>query len=334
MVDDERRTQRGEREVTIKIACDGSCIQPGDFRKGDTTDRPGAAGFVARMPDGSMVGKATHSPNGLIGAMEVQALHMGLQFAARVQEHLPEQRGKQIEIVCDSQYAVNGYNEWLEGWAKRGYHKKGGLANADQWREIDALKQDLGDAVKVVWTKAHTGRQDENSRLNQAVDDLVNAAASDQRSSDTTHLAFPDALSLQSRYRSAGAVPAVSTEDAKRLYDAVADGTLVSAVPETIQKTFGAEPQTRMTTDEFMEKAAALVQKTPEPKAEKPISGIHAQALAMLAEAAANPEMSSLLAAGLELALDKRSLTERYGPKTVDAAQSLQAALQKRGNER
>lgn len=300
--------------MTIKIACDGSCIQPGDFRKGDTTERPGAAGFVARMPDGTMVGKATHSPNGLIGAMEVQALSMGLRFAAEIQERLPDQRGKQIEIVCDSQYAVNGYNEWLEGWAKRGYHKKGGLANADQWREIDALKQDLGDAVKVVWTKAHTGRQDENSRLNQAVDDLVNTAAKDQRSSDTTHLAFPEALTLQHRYRDTEAMPTMPLDDAKRLYDAVGSGAVTPVIPEAIQKTYGTEPSA--------------------PKEAKPISGIHAQALAMLAEAAANPEMSSLLAAGLELALDKRSLTERYGPKTVDAAQSLQVALQKRGNER
>lgn len=329
MVDDEPETQRGESEVTIKIACDGSSIQQGDFRKGDDTFRPGAAGFVARMPDGKMVGKAEHSANGLIGAMEVQALRMGLEFASRVQEHLPEQRGTPIEIVCDSQYAVNGYNEWLQGWASRGYHKKGGLANADEWRTIDALKSDLGDTVKVVWTKGHSTGQSENSRLNNAVDELVNTAAREQRSSDDTHLAFPDALTIQERAAGVMRAASVTPEGAMRLYDALKDGHLVPATPKTIDLGRGGAATT-----DLLDKADSLLgNRTPLPE-EKPISGIHAQALAMLAEAAANPEMSSLLAAGLELALDKRSLTERYGPKTVDAAQSLQATLQKRGNER
>lgn len=282
--------------MTIQIACDGSCIQQGDFRKGDDTARPGAAGFVARLPEGGTVGKAEHTPNGLIGGMEVKALRMGLEFAAEALERKPELRGQPIEIVCDSQYAVNGFNDWLQGWAAKGYHKKGGLANADEWRAIDAVKQDLGDAVRVVWTKGHS-----NHALNNAVDQLVNNAARTQTSFDDTHKAFPEATARR---------------------------------PAADRGAIGAEETARAGTDAFLDKATALPQPHSPAQSEKPISGIHAQAAGLLAQAAADPQLSSLLAVGLEMALDERRLTARYDRQTVDAAQTLQAALEKRGAER
>jgi ribonuclease HI len=173
--------------LTLEIACDGSCIQQGTFRKGDDTERPGAAGFVAKLPGGATVGKAEHTPDGLIGGMEVKALRMGLEFACRMLRLTPALRSEPIEIVCDSQYAVNGFNEWLKGWAEKGFHKNGGLANADEWRMIDTLKQELAGAVKVVWTKGHASHP-----LNNAVDQLVNNAARTQTSFDDTYRATPD----------------------------------------------------------------------------------------------------------------------------------------------
>jgi hypothetical protein len=84
----------------------------------------------------------------------------------------------------------------------------------------------------------------------------------------------------------------------------------------------------------MLDRAAELVSKGTTPEPEKPMSGIHAQALGLMAHAASNPELSGLIAQGLEMALDERRLTARYSRETVDAAQVLQAALEKRGNER
>lgn len=96
----------------VTIATDGSCIQPLGYRKGDDTPRPGAAGFVAQLEDGSRIQRAVPFANGLIGGMEVKGLLMGLE-AARVLA-LQGSRGP-VTIKSDSQYVVDGYNKGSPG---------------------------------------------------------------------------------------------------------------------------------------------------------------------------------------------------------------------------
>ena len=167
-----------EKFMTTYIACDGSCIQQGNFRLGDDVDRPGAAAIVVKTEQGGMAVRSESFPNGTIGRMEVYGILMALQFVdAAIKSGMDEL----FEIRCDSQYAVNGYNDWLAGWAAKGYHKKGGLANAELWRDIDALKAVVGDRVSVVWVKGHAG-----DRLNELADQAANTAARNQTSEDTT----------------------------------------------------------------------------------------------------------------------------------------------------
>jgi ribonuclease HI len=162
----------------IIIATDGSCIQQGGFAKGDDTDRPGACGFVARLDDGTLVGRANPYANGTIGKMEIKGLLMGLKFA----EQVVDQAEDRILIKCDSQFVVNGFNDWLVAWAAKGRerpdglpHKKGGLVSAEDWGAIQALKLALGDKVKVEWVKGHSG-----DPMNDRVDELVNGCARKQ----------------------------------------------------------------------------------------------------------------------------------------------------------
>jgi ribonuclease HI len=380
--------------MPIKIACDGSSIQQGNYRKGDDTPRPGAAGFIAVLPDGLKVRKAVHDANGLIGGMETQALKMSLEFAMRLYEHHPKLRSEGVTVISDSEYAVKGFNEWLKAWEANDF-KKGKLANIEDWRTISNMKADLGDAVKVVWQKGHSTGRDEHSLLNNEVDVLVNTAARTQKSTDDTHLAFPHALSLQptrheqtladiaevstrstavdsstpgtlsdlpsrawngetrvrntdgsllseiqaSKYRSTEiglgsplAALRIDPDHAQRMYDYASKEGFVAVDPPW--DTTPSEPRTPGRTVEFLEKAESLLANTSPEPAQKPMTGIHAQALALMAQAAADPQMSSLIAAGLEMALDERRLTARYDRNTVDAAQALQAALEKRGTER
>lgn len=346
--------------MAILIACDGSCIQQGDFRKGDSTDRPGAAGFVADV-DGALVGKATPHGNGLIGGMEVNALLMGLRFAdgliAAGKNH-----DEPIRIVCDSQYAVNGFNDWLNGWSEHGHRaarnagreyagpsKKGGLAYADEWREIETLKKSLGGNVEVVWTKGHTTGSSRESVMNRRVDELVNGAARSQQPYDDTHKVLPVApATLAERY---GEMPKVdiAPEDAQRLYDAAASGLLVPVTPNlgdnaaAMHARFGeqvdvagrspAEAIDSVTKPfEPIVDADRFVAKGDAPG--RPSGGIMSQASALLAKAADDPQLAGLIAQGLEMALDERRLTARYSRETVDDATTLQAALEKRSMER
>lgn len=277
--------------MTIMIACDGSCLTPTNFRVGDDTKRPGAAGFVARMPDGMKAAKAQPFENGLIGAMEVTALRLGLEFARDVREKCPELRHEPVEIVCDSQYAVNGYSEWLDGWKAKGFTKKGGLANADEWRAIDALKTELGDGVQVVWVRAHTGGNDPRSRLNAEVDETVNMAARMQEVVDTTCRVLPNSFR--------NAMLLNNPEGLKP----IADTEMAQPAP------------------------------TPQPIV-SPKGVLQAQVAALLAKAAENPQMVSMLADGLEMAMGERRLAARYGPETMAQSQVLLNALEQRAMER
>jgi ribonuclease HI len=277
--------------MTIMIACDGSCIQPTNFRVGDDTNRPGAAGFVVRMPDGMKAAKAQPYENGLIGGMEVKALRMGLEFVRDLREKCPEMCSEPVEIICDSQYVVNGMNDWLEGWKSKGFHKKGGLAYADEWRAIDGLKTELGGDVDVVWVKAHTGGNDPRSRLNAEVDETVNMAARMQEVVDTTCRVLPNAFSNKALLN--------NPEGLKPIADLEAS----PAVP------------------------------APEP-IKAPQGTLQAQVAALLAKAAESPQMASLLADGLEMAMGERRLAARYGPETMAQSQVLLSALEQRAMER
>ena len=165
---------------TILIATDGSCIQQGGFRKGDETDRPGAAGFVAVMDDGSKCRTAVPYANGTIGTMETTALLMALEFL-RPLGLTSEDR---VVIKCDSQYVVNGANEWRFGWAAKGWRKKGGLTAAAEWARIHELLVGADARIEIQWVRGHAGEP-----LNEECDALVNGCARSQVAVETPSIA-------------------------------------------------------------------------------------------------------------------------------------------------
>jgi ribonuclease HI len=145
----------------ITIATDGSCIgNPG----------PGAYGFVVDH-DSSIRERAIPVAATTVGEMEVRALLEALLYTSADLPMSP------VRIICDSQYVVNGYNEWMAGWETKGWHKKGGLAHAALWKDIAAMKRRIGNRVTVEWIRAHQNI----GGLNDKVDALVNSAARSQR---------------------------------------------------------------------------------------------------------------------------------------------------------
>jgi len=158
----------------IEVATDGSCIQPRGWREGDERPRPGAAAFVLERRDGSFVRFAMPEADTTIGRMEMIALASALEYILAQ----PTEPALSYRILCDSQFVVNGANEWLTGWAAKNFTKKGGIANADVWRRIHAVKGRLanaGVAVDIVWVKGHAG-----NRLNGIVDEIANTCARTQ----------------------------------------------------------------------------------------------------------------------------------------------------------
>ncbi len=66
-----------------------------------------------------------------------------------------------VTLRSDSQYLTRAVNEgWLRKWKAADFTKKGGLKNAELWRELDALLQ-VHD-VTFIWVKGHAENEYNN----------------------------------------------------------------------------------------------------------------------------------------------------------------------------
>lgn len=75
-----------------------------------------------------------------------------------------------VEIVTDSEYLQRGITEWLPGWKKRNWQRKGGaLANIDLWQALDAAIS--RHTVTWKWVRGHFGHP-----FNQRADKLARQA--------------------------------------------------------------------------------------------------------------------------------------------------------------
>ena len=80
----------------------------------------------------------------------------------------------QIEVMSDSAYVVNGFNNnWVKTWERNGWKTKKHepVKNAEQWKDISELKEWFeSNNVRVKFTKvkAHNGNV-----LNELVDSLA-----------------------------------------------------------------------------------------------------------------------------------------------------------------
>ena len=66
-----------------------------------------------------------------------------------------------VTVYTDSQYISRALNEgWLKKWKAAGFTKKGGLKNAELWRELDGLLQ--RHQVTFQWVKGHADNEYNN----------------------------------------------------------------------------------------------------------------------------------------------------------------------------
>lgn len=92
--------------------------------------------------------------------MELQAVIEGLSAL---------KRRSQVLLVTDSKYVMQGMQQWLAGWKKRGWKtaSKQPVKNQDLWQQLDALVQQHD--VQWQWVAGHTGHPG-----NERADDLAN----------------------------------------------------------------------------------------------------------------------------------------------------------------
>jgi ribonuclease HI len=135
----------------VTIYTDGAC-----------DPNPGPGGWAA------LLRSADHTKE-LTGG-EPDTTNNRMELTAAVQALHALNRPCQVDFYTDSEYLRRGITEWLPGWRKRSWRRKGGaLANVDLWQALDAAMQP--HVIEWHWVRGHAGNRD-----NQRVDRLARGA--------------------------------------------------------------------------------------------------------------------------------------------------------------
>jgi ribonuclease HI len=141
----------------VQIYTDGAC-----------RGNPGPGGWGALIiiagRDQELSGAENETTN---NRMELTAAIMALREAPA---------GSAVDLYTDSKYVMDGLNEWMPAWKKRGWKTadKKPVKNQDLWQALD--EANARHQVRWHWVKGHAGN-DGNERVdrlaNKAIDILL-----------------------------------------------------------------------------------------------------------------------------------------------------------------
>lgn len=141
----------------IEIYTDGSCLKNPGGR--------GTCAYVIIENNKLLHQKAYRKDSTTNNRMEISAILMSMLFI--------KEKGLigRITIYSDSQYAVKGITEWMHGWKKKNWRKKGeDIPNRDLWEKVYEAYSAVGE-VTVKWVRGHA-----NSEWNIYTDKLCEEA--------------------------------------------------------------------------------------------------------------------------------------------------------------
>ncbi len=154
-----------KRPLCYALFSDGACRgNPG----------PGAWGAIGQDFKGNLLFEAsgvefktTNNRMELEGA--IQAL---VALQKECEENKESSEEIQAYLYSDSKYVVDGMNQWVVNWKKRGWKKadKKEPENVDRWKRLDELASEFYK-VHFKWVKGHDGHPQ-----NERCDELANVA--------------------------------------------------------------------------------------------------------------------------------------------------------------
>ena len=132
------------------------------YTDGACEPNPGPGGWAALLRSGGHEKRLSGSdPDTTNNRMELTAALQALKAL---------NRPCQVDFFTDSEYLRRGITEWLPGWRRRGWKRKGGaLANQDLWQALDSAL--AGHTITWHWVRGHTG-----DPLNEQADRLARQA--------------------------------------------------------------------------------------------------------------------------------------------------------------
>lgn len=160
------KTEKTEKSDELHIFTDGSCL--GNGKKNAT------AGYGVHFPSGlypDMKGKFMIEPITNQRA-ELFAIYKSLRF---LKLNKLFKLYSNITIYTDSQYSINSLTIWSKNWEKNDWKTSNGsdVLNTDLIKPIRTYL-DSYTQVKLVFVRAHTGKDDYYSKANAVVDELAN----------------------------------------------------------------------------------------------------------------------------------------------------------------
>jgi ribonuclease HI len=155
--------------ITV-VHADESCL--GNGRDGKN---PGGAAALIEV----QVGRQVARRDLYISAPDTTNNRMALAGAIAAFALL-SRKGRRLRVVfvSDSEYLVKGMREWVSGWQRRGWRRKGGaIENLELWQTL--VRVSAQHEVQWRWVRGHAG-----DPKNEYVDDLAVRAATEQLTSD------------------------------------------------------------------------------------------------------------------------------------------------------
>lgn len=141
------------------------------FTDGSALRNPGPSGWAWWAHDGSW--SAGPLPHGTNQQAELIAILMALRSVPL---------DARLEIVSDSQYAINSATKWIDGWKRAGWLTAGRkpVANLTIMKKLDEAMAARVAPWTATWVKGHSGVAG-NERADRLANDAAQAAKSGKK---------------------------------------------------------------------------------------------------------------------------------------------------------
>ena len=130
-------TQPAQDDGPVIIYTDGGC-EP----------NPGIGGWGAVLLH---AGKRRELSGG-----DPESTNNRMELTAAIEALDALKRSCTVTLYTDSEYVRNGITQWLPGWKRRGWARKGGpIKNLDLWQRLDQSAQ--RHQIQWEWVRGHAG---------------------------------------------------------------------------------------------------------------------------------------------------------------------------------
>ncbi len=161
-----------ESSPFVAVFADESCI--GNGREGDNPGGAGALIEVRQRGSDTLVRRDLW-----ISEPATTNNRMALRSVSEAMSALGAKGARcRVTFTTDSRYIVDGMTQWVHGWARNGWKRKGGaIENLELW--FDAIRAAEQHDVAWKWVRGHDGHAQ-----NEYANHLATRAAADQTHSN------------------------------------------------------------------------------------------------------------------------------------------------------